>query len=292
MWDLPLFPEQASTNAGRVDLAYFFALAVTVFFTTLVLFLIVGFTVWYRRGRVADRTNPPESSFVLEVLWIGVPAVLAIAMFVLGAQIFFDLFEPPADASTIYVIGKQWMWKLQHPEGKKEINELHVPLGRPVKLLMTSEDVIHSFFVPAFRTKQDVLPGRYVQMWFRPTRVGKYHLFCAEYCGTNHSRMVGSVYVMDPADYERWLTGGNVPAAMAKEGEDLFVQHHCAGCHGASQTVRAPRLEESMAARCRSRRGKTSASSWPTTATFATPSCCLRTKSWPDTSRSCPRSRT
>jgi cytochrome c oxidase subunit 2 len=176
-------------------------------------------------------------------LWIGIPLLISLGMFVMATTAFFDQFEPPGDAFDIYVVGKQWMWYLQHPEGKREINELHVPLGRPVKLSMTSQDVIHSFFVPAFRIKQDVLPRRTTTAWFRPTKVGKYHLFCAEYCGTNHSLMGGWVYVMDPRDYDRWLGGLDAGVSMAKEGEALFVQHHCAGCHVDSQVVRAPRLE-------------------------------------------------
>ena len=145
-------------------------------------------------------------------------------MFVWATEVFFDLYEPPADAFEISVVGKQWMWYLQHPEGRAEINELHVPLGQAVKLTMTSQDVIHSFFVPAFRVKQDVLPGRYTTIWFEPTKVGRYHLFCAEYCGTNHSAMTGWVQVMEPADYERWLSQGGSGPSMAEEGERLFVQ--------------------------------------------------------------------
>jgi cytochrome c oxidase subunit 2 len=165
------------------------------------------------------------------------------SMYVIGTIVFFDQYEAPGDAFDVSVVGKQWMWHLQHPEGKREINELHLPVGRPVRLKMISQDVIHSFFVPAFRIKQDVLPGRYTTAWFRPTKPGKYHLFCAEYCGTNHSLMKGSVYVMDQAEYDRWLAGEDAGLSMARQGEELFVQHHCAGCHGASQTVRAPRLE-------------------------------------------------
>ena len=164
-------------------------------------------------------------------------------MFAWGARLFFKEYQPPGDALDIAVVGKQWMWHLQHPEGRSEINELHIPMGRPIKLTLISHDVIHSFYVPAFRVKQDVLPGRYTTMWFEPSKVGRYHLFCAEYCGTNHSTMRGSVTVMEPADFQSWLSLGGVGPSMAEEGERLFVQHHCAGCHRGSQTVHAPKLE-------------------------------------------------
>ncbi len=243
MWNFPLFPEQASSTAGRVDALYFFELGVVLFFTFFICFLVIFLALRYRRGTRVDRTNPPEKNVVIEAIWIGIPLVIAMVMFFWSAIVFFELYSPPADAYEISVIGKQWMWKLQHPEGKKEINVLHVPAGRPVKLNMISQDVIHSFYVPAFRIKQDVLPGRYTSTWFQPTQVGRYHLFCAEYCGTDHSVMGGWVEVMSPADYERWLQQGEGGQTMAQEGESLFVQHHCAGCHGASQTVHAPRLE-------------------------------------------------
>jgi len=192
--------------------------------------------------------NPPKTDEKLELLWIGAPLVIVMLLFGVTTAIFFMQYDTPPDASTIYVVGKQWMWKIEHPEGKKEINELHVPTGRPFRMLMTSMDVIHSFYIPAFRIKQDVVPGRYTEMWFEPTKPGKYHLFCAEYCGTYHSGMIGTVTVMEPVEYERWLReNSNTSAAgyvsMAAEGEKLFVQNHCAGCHRESATVKAPRLE-------------------------------------------------
>jgi cytochrome c oxidase subunit 2 len=164
-------------------------------------------------------------------------------MFIWATIIFYRIYEPPPDAMEVYVVGKQWMWYVQHSEGRAEINELHVPLGQAIKLTMTSQDVIHSFYIPAFRMKQDVLPSRYTTMWFRPTKVGRYHLFCAEYCGTNHSGMVGWVEVMEPSEFERWLTRSGAGPSMADQGEKLFVQYHCAGCHRGSQVVNAPRLE-------------------------------------------------
>jgi cytochrome c oxidase subunit 2 len=243
MWDFPLFPSQGSTLARQVDELYLFELGVAGFFTVLIFLLIVSFAVRYRRRSRVDRSNPPTASKLMEVIWIVVPLVLGLVMFAWGARLFFRLYEPPGDALDIAVVGKQWMWHLQHPEGRSEINELHVPVGRAVKLSMISHDVIHSFYVPAFRVKQDVLPGRYTTLWFEPAQIGRYHLFCAEYCGTNHSTMRGSVTVMEPVDFQRWLSEGGVGPSMAEEGERLFVQHHCAGCHRGSQTVHAPRLE-------------------------------------------------
>jgi cytochrome c oxidase subunit II len=243
MWNFPLFPEQASSNAERVDFLFLFELGIVFFFTTLICVLILCFAVRYRRGSKVDRSHPPLSSRRLEAIWIGIPLTLSLVMYVWATVLFFDLYEPPGDAFEISVVGKQWMWYLQHPEGRAEINELHVPIGQPVKLTMTSQDVIHSFFVPAFRIKQDVLPGRYTTLWFRPTKVGRHHLFCAEYCGTNHSLMTGWVHVMEQADYERWLSERGSGPSMAEEGEQLFVRHHCAGCHRGSQIVHAPRLE-------------------------------------------------
>ncbi len=243
MWNFPLFPEQASSNAYRVDTLYFFEVGVLVFFTLLICVVILTFAVRYRHGSRVDRSRPPLASRRLEAAWIIIPLILSLVMYFWATNVFVGLYEPPADAYEIAVVGKQWMWYLQHPEGRAEINELHVPLGRPVKLTMTSQDVIHSFFVPAFRIKQDVLPGRSTMLWFRPTKTGRYHLFCAEYCGTNHSLMTGWVQVMEPAEYERWLSEGGSGPSMAEEGERLFVRHYCAGCHQGSQIVRAPRLE-------------------------------------------------
>jgi cytochrome c oxidase subunit II len=243
MFDFPLFPDQASTLARQVDELYLFELAVAGFFTILIFLCIVGFAIRYRKRSRADRSNPPTASRLMEVTWIVVPLVLGLVMFTWGARLFFKEYDPPGDALDIAVIGKQWMWHLQHPEGRSEINELHLPVGRAVKLTMISHDVIHSFYVPAFRVKQDVLPGRYSTLWFEPAKVGRYHLFCAEYCGTNHSTMRGSVTVMEPVAFQRWLSEGGVGPSMAEEGERLFVQHHCAGCHRGSQTVHAPKLE-------------------------------------------------
>jgi cytochrome c oxidase subunit 2 len=243
MWNFPLFPDQGSTNAWHVDALSFFEFAIAAFFTALIFILIVSFAYRYRRGSKVDRSNPPIANFRMEIFWFGVPLAIGLVMFTWGAILFYRLYDPPSGALEVYVVGKQWMWKMQHSEGRAEINELHVPLGRPIKLIMTSEDVIHSFYVPAFRVKQDVLPGRNTSMWFEPTQVGRYHLFCAEYCGTNHSTMGGWVYAMEPTEFQQWLSQAGAGPSMADQGEKLFVQYHCAGCHRGSQIVNAPRLE-------------------------------------------------
>ncbi len=243
MWDFPLFPEQASTLAGWVDGVFFYGLAITVFFTALICFLILFFAIKYRRGSPANRANPVTHSTPLEVFWIGIPLALALVLFFASTYVYYHLCQYPADASEIYVLGKQWMWEIQHPEGRREINTLHVPVGRPIRLTMTSQDVIHSFFVPAFRVKQDVVPGRYSSLWFEATKAGTYHLFCAEYCGTLHSGMIGQVVVMEPSEFQEWLQAGAEKESMAAEGERLFRQYGCSGCHGANSSVRAPLLD-------------------------------------------------
>jgi cytochrome c oxidase subunit 2 len=243
MWSFPLLPERASSLAARVDAVYFAVVGFAFFFSSLICVLIITFAVKYRRGSRAARAGALNESTRIELVWVVGPSLVALGLFFWAAILFFEVYNAPTDAPEIYVVGKQWMWYLRHPEGKREINELHLPLGRPVQLHMISQDVIHSFYVPAFRAKQDVLPGRYTSMWFEPIRVGKFHLFCAEYCGTKHSGMVGAVIVMEPADYERWLESGSADSAMAVDGAKLFRQHGCSGCHGEHSTVRAPRLE-------------------------------------------------
>jgi cytochrome c oxidase subunit 2 len=243
MWDFPLFPDRASANAWWVDAVFYMELAVSLFFTALICYLILYYGIKYRRGSRADRSNPVTSNVALEVAWVGVPMAISMIFFVAATWVFFEMYKAPADAPEVYVLGRQWMWQIQHPGGKREINELHIPVGQPVKLLLTSQDVIHSFFVPAFRVKQDVVPGRYVSMWFEPNRIGKFHLFCAEYCGTRHSGMVGRVHVMEAAEYQRWLESGTQTETMADQGARLFRSYGCSGCHDVNATVRAPLLE-------------------------------------------------
>jgi cytochrome c oxidase subunit II len=242
MGRLPFFPEQASTFAPDVDNLLIFLLAVAVFFTLLIFGAIFYFAIRYRRRSDQELPHVQHGGMVLEILWTVIPFGLTMIMFTWGARIFFEESRPPDDALQIYVVGKQWMWKLQHMEGKREINELHIPLGRAVKLTMTSEDVIHSFFVPAFRTKQDAVPGKYSTTWFKPTKAGKYHLFCAEYCGTRHSGMIGWVYVMEPQDYANWMRGGESGASLADSGAKLFQDLACANCHKPDNTGRCPSL--------------------------------------------------
>lgn len=238
-----LLPEQASTVAGQIDALYVFLVAISVFFTILTALLVVLFAVKYRRRSEAEVPEQPHEDSTLEILCGSVLLVLTLAIFGWGAKIFFDNNKTPADAMEILVVGKQWMWKLQHATGKREINELHVPVGQPVQLTMTSEDVIHSFFIPAFRVKQDVLPGRYTKVWFEATKPGKYHLFCTEYCGTDHSRMGGYVYAMAPADYERWLRGASAtPETPVEAGARLYTQLGCATCHSGGSAQLGPSL--------------------------------------------------
>jgi cytochrome c oxidase subunit 2 len=232
MWtDLPLFPLRASTIAGGVDALYFYLVAVSVFFSVLIFLTIFFLAVKYRRRRADEVPRPIDGSTSLEIVWSLIPLALAMVMFFWGAGLYFRNSQPPPGALEINVIGKQWMWKLQHAEGRREINELHVPVGRPVRLVMTSQDVIHSFYVPAFRIKQDVLPGRYTTAWFEATRAGEYHLFCAEYCGTQHSGMIGRVVVLEPAQYEEWLAGAPAAESLVAAGERLFQRYGCINCH-------------------------------------------------------------
>jgi cytochrome c oxidase subunit 2 len=247
MTRFPLFPDQASTIAPQVDGFLFFMLAVSLFFSLLIAGLIVVFMVRYRRRPGGDHAPDVHGSLWLEAGWTAVPFGLVMVMFFWSASIFATIQRPPADATEIHVVGKQWMWKLQHMEGRREINELHVPVGRPVRLVMTSEDVIHSFYVPAFRVKQDAVPGRYSSLWFEATVPGEYHLFCAEYCGTLHSGMIGRVVAMEPAAFEAWLAGtepgaANVPVEVA--GENLFRAHGCGTCHRADGSGQGPALQD------------------------------------------------
>lgn len=243
MWSFPLFPEQASTVAGKVDAIYWVLVSITAFFTLVVYGMILIFSVKYRRGRTVDRSNPPASSHKLEMLWIGFPLAIAITVFTWSVGTFFEIYRPPAGAMEVTVVAKQWMWKLQSPTGHREINELHVPVGRAVKLLMTSQDVIHSFYIPAFRIKQDVLPGRYTSVWFQATKPGSYHLFCAEYCGTQHSGMIGRIIVMEPTAYQAWLSGGNAGETPAAAGKRLVTQLGCITCHSSTSAARGPSFE-------------------------------------------------
>ena len=236
-----LFPEAASTMAGRIDGLYFFLVAMTTFATAGVCAALIYFCIRYRR-KSDVKSVQIEGSIPLEIFWSAVPFLLWVGIFVWGAKIYLEVNTPPSEGMQFYVTGKQWMWKIQHPTGHAEINSLHVPVGEPVILTMISEDVIHDFFVPEFRVKNDVLPGRYTRVWFEATKVGTYKLLCAEYCGTDHSRMIGQVVVMDPADYQTWLSGAEAGEEPAEAGRKLFENLRCVTCHAASSGQRGPDL--------------------------------------------------
>jgi cytochrome c oxidase subunit II len=270
MWNFPLFPDQASTFAPKVDLLFAFLMLVLTFFSLLIALLITFFAIKYHHKSKADRRDAVDSHLLLELVWTGIPLVIVMGVFVWGAQVFYEMKTIPSNALEIFVIGKQWMWKIQHPEGQREINELHVPAGRPIQLTMISEDVIHDFAVPAFRMKQDVLPGRYTKEWFQATKTGEYHLFCNQYCGTSHAQMVGKIIVMTPVDYEHWLSGGAAPPppapvsnaapteakasagapakaldqTMVAAGANLFnKEFNCVSCHKFDGTGQGPSLQ-------------------------------------------------
>jgi cytochrome c oxidase subunit 2 len=229
--NFPFFPQQASEQAATVDALYFFLVAVTAFFALLVAILISVFAVRFRRKYDSEVGEAIHGSLALELLWTFIPLGITMVMFVWGAQVFFHMTRAPKGAMEIFVVGKQWMWKAQHMDGAAEINELHVPVGRPVKLIMGSEDVIHSFFIPDFRVKADVVPGRYNSMWFTASKPGKYHIFCTQYCGTKHSAMIGTVTALEPAAFQAWLSGGAGGGTMVENGAKLFADLSCNTCH-------------------------------------------------------------
>src|SRR5579871_4492081 len=207
-FSLPLFPPSAATNADDVDHLYYWLLTVSVVMTVLIFAAVFIFAMKYRRRSEKEVPRPIHGSMIIEITWSVVPFLVMLTFFWWGAELYFRNESPPANAMAVYVVGKQWLWKIQYPDGQREINELHVPVGRPVRLTLASEDVIHSFYIPAFRLKHDVVPGHYDNMWFTATKPGRYHIFCAEYCGTEHSGMIGWVTVMDQNDYENWLANG------------------------------------------------------------------------------------
>jgi cytochrome c oxidase subunit 2 len=242
VFGIPIFPEQASSFARDVDMLYFFIVAVSAFFALLVAVLVVIFGLKFRRKHAGEVGARIEGNLPMELLWSVIPTIIAMVMFGWGASVFYHLRRPPDEAMHIYAVGKQWMWKFQHLEGQREINELHVPMGRPIKVTVTSEDVLHSLYFPAFRTKIDAIPGRYMELWFEATKAGTYHIFCAEYCGTNHSGMIGSVTVMEPNAYQAWLSGAE-GGSLAERGAALFQQLACNTCHLDSGQGRGPSLQ-------------------------------------------------
>ena len=230
----PFIPESASTVSSEVDALYFYISGVTVFFTLLIAGIITFFVIRYRRRNPFEIPRPIEGSHKLETLWSVIPLIIAMTFFVWGAKVYFQMYRPANNAIEVYVVGKQWMWKFQHATGQREINELHVPVGRKVKLIMTTEDAIHDVFIPAFRIKADVVPGKYTTEWFEATKPGRYHLFCAEYCGMNHSGMRGFVEVMEPTAYENWLSGNAGQTSPAAAGRGFYESLGCVSCHGAN----------------------------------------------------------
>ena len=253
--DVPIFPEQASSYAGRVDDLFFFLLGVTLFFTLLIAVLIGVFAIRYRRRTEEDRPPAVIESLRLELVWTLIPLAVSLFIFYWGAELFFHANRVPDDAMEVYMVGRQWMWKVQHASGPREINELHVPVGRPVKVTLTSQDVIHSFFVPAFRIHKDVLPDRYTDVWFEATKPGEYHLFCSQYCGTDHARMVGKVVVMQPEEYQKWLERGG-ENSMYTQGQKLFQKLECVTCHTGDAQAKGPVLEGLFGRRVELRDGR------------------------------------
>ena len=245
MWPdwLPFWLSPSSSIAGEVDLLFAGLLATSLAVTLLLFALLLTFAIRYRAGSSADRDHRIRKSWYWEISWTTVTLIGFLALFVWAASLYLEMYGGPQDGLPIYVVAKQWMWKAQHPGGQREINELHVPRSRPVRLTMASQDVIHSFFIPAFRMKHDVVPGRYQTLWFKAEKSGVFQLLCAEFCGTDHSRMTGRIIVMEPADYASWLSQQDVTGTLASEGAALFRQLGCSGCHIGQGTVRAPPLE-------------------------------------------------
>ena len=239
-----MFPEAASSFSWMVDALYLYLILISVAFTIPIVAAIFYFMVRYREKERYATPEEMHGSIVLETVWSVIPFVISMTIFLGGAIVYYEQYRVPDDAMEVYVVGKQWMWKVQHTTGQREINELHVPVGRNIKLTMTTEDVLHDFSIPAFRTKADVVPGRYTYMWFKPTKPGKYHLFCAEYCGLNHSGMGGWVYVMEQRDYDNWLAGNVAGQTPVQVGQDLFQNKlGCASCHAAGAGQRGAPLE-------------------------------------------------
>jgi cytochrome c oxidase subunit 2 len=237
-----LLPEQASTYAAHYDLLWWAQIAFTIGMSMIVALVIFALLFRYRRRSEDETGEAIHGNTLLEIGWTAVPFGIAVILLVWSVSLFLNYARPPEDALNISVIGKQWMWKLQHPNGRREINELHIPVGRPVRLTLASEDVIHSFFVPAFRVKQDVIPGRYTTLWFEATKIGEYRLFCAEYCGTSHSSMGGRIVVMDPLEYQNWLAGADPEESPVAAGRRLFEQYGCKSCHQSEDLQRGPSL--------------------------------------------------
>jgi cytochrome c oxidase subunit 2 len=244
IFGIPIFPEQASVFAKDVDALYFFILATCAFFAAIVSVAVIWLGIKYHRTHDSQIGARIEGNLPLELIWSVIPTIISMFMFGWGASVFYHLRTPPAEALHLYAVGKQWMWKFQHLEGQREINELHLPAGRPVKITISSEDVIHSLYFPAFRTKMDAIPGRYTELWFEAQTPGVYHIFCTEYCGTNHAGMIGNVTVLEPAAYQAWLQGGGMEGTLAQRGAKLFNDLACSTCHLDTGQGRGPSLKD------------------------------------------------
>jgi cytochrome c oxidase subunit 2 len=242
MNSVQLLPESASTFATEWNWLFWMLVALCGAITIAIAAVLIYWMIRYRRRRENELPTQIQGNMKLEAAWTVIPLIIFLGMFGWGAKVYFDIERPPDNARNVWVVGKQWMWKMQFATGQREINTLHVPVGEPIRLTMTSQDVIHSFFVPAFRIKQDVLPNRYTTIWFEATRPGRYHLFCAEYCGTKHSGMIGWIYAMEPHEFQRWLTEGGAEGSLASTGEKIFHQYGCANCHHFETQDRCPML--------------------------------------------------
>jgi cytochrome c oxidase subunit 2 len=236
-----LYPPEASKIAPQMDALYFFMVLVSMVGLTIVVLLVTGFSILYSKKRHPVAVQI-EGSTLLEATWTIIPLGLFLIMFVWGALIYFRVYTPPANAMNIYVVGKQWMWKAEHPGGQHEINALHIPIGRPIQLTLISQDVFHSFSIPAFRVKREAIPGRYTSVWFEATKTGTYHLFCTQYCGTNHSAMIGEIVVLTPEDYKKWLDDSTSGMSLSQNGERLFASLSCGACHNGRPDARGPSL--------------------------------------------------
>jgi cytochrome c oxidase subunit 2 len=241
MTNFALFPPEASKIAPQMDALYFFMVLISLIGLTIVILLVVSFSIMYSKKRHPVAVQI-EGSTLLEATWTIIPLGLFLLMFVWGALIYFRIYTPPANAMNIYVVGKQWMWKAEHPGGQHEINSLHIPTGRPIQLTLISNDVFHSFSIPAFRVKREAIPGRYTNVWFEATTPGTYHLFCTQYCGTNHSAMIGDIVVLTPDDYKKWLAESTSGMSLAQNGERLFASLSCNACHTGQAGARGPSL--------------------------------------------------
>src|SRR3984885_1350398 len=243
MVNFAIIPPEAARIAPQVDALLVFMTLVSLVGLTLVALLMTAFSILYRRDKNPVATQI-EGSTLLEATWTIIPLGLFLVMFVWGSILYFRIYTPPPNAMNIYVVGKQWMWKAEHPGGQHEINSLHVPINQPIQITLISQDVFHSFSIPAFRVKREAIPGRYTTVWFNATQVGTYHLFCTQYCGTQHSGMIGDVTVLTAKDYKKWLAESTSGVSLAQNGERLFASLSCNACHNGQPDSRGPSLAE------------------------------------------------